>query len=178
MIPIKGEWKYLFGDVPMPFYIMTWSPPGQGKSTLALLFARHLTQDLNMPALYVAAEEGFSYTMKDKLERMNVYHENFDLTMEIPSVDTIKQYDAIFIDSVTELGMTYAEFKKIIDTAKKHGVAIYAVFQSTKQGIFRGKADYEHLVDASAYLNNGNVIFSKNRYGGKGTMNVFEFADE
>ena len=68
-IGLQGRWKELIGDPSVGFSMMVFGQPKSGKSTLMLEFAQHLAEN-HGKTLYVAIEEGFGYTLKDKIQRV------------------------------------------------------------------------------------------------------------
>jgi predicted ATP-dependent serine protease len=48
-------------------------------------------------------------------------------------------------------------------------------YQLTKDGKYKGLSENEHLVDVSIKAKNGLTLNQKNRFGGKGRMNVFDY---
>ena len=46
----------------------------------------------------------------------------------------------------------------------------------TNDGQFKGQSEYEQLVNGSIKVENGLTLNQKNRFGGKGRMNVFEYS--
>jgi nucleoside-triphosphatase THEP1 len=170
-IGLTGKWKDLLGDVTKPFALMVYGKPGSGKSTFNLLFAKYLAQELNKKVLIVSGEEGFSATMKEKFERLDVYHQNIFITDELPQ--TFNGYDVVFIDSVNHLQLSEDDLKKILENNLPKGISFVFVFHSTKEGNYRGVTTFEHLVDISMKVDGGLTTVGKNRFGGHGAMKVY-----
>jgi nucleoside-triphosphatase THEP1 len=170
-IGLTGEWKDLLGDVTKPFALMVYGKPGSGKSTFNLLFAKYLAQELNKKVLIVSGEEGFSATMKEKFERLNVYHPIIFITDELP--ESFNGYDVVFIDSVNHLQLSEEDLKKILENNLPKGISFVFVFHSTKEGNYRGVTTFEHLVDISMKVEGGITSIGKNRFGGHGSMKVY-----
>lgn len=47
------------------------------------------------------------------------------------------------------------------------------LFQTTKEGAFRGDQNWQHLVDAEIYCSNGKARTLKNRFGGKEQSDIY-----
>lgn len=91
------------------------------------------------------------------------------------SIYTIKDYDFIFIDSVNELGFDPDEVGKSIIEGRQNQTSIVFIYRATKDGKYKGLSENEHLVDVSIKVESGLTMNQKNRFGGKGRMNVFEY---
>jgi len=172
LLPLSGVWADIFGKVSQPFFTMVFGMPGSGKSTFDILFAKYLANDLNLKVLYVASEEGFTYTLKEKFERLSAFSQNIDIAYNLPTY--FKVYDFIFIDSVNELGIDPDEVAKLIMKGRQNQTSFVFIYRSTKDGKYKGLSENEHLVDVSIKVENGLTFNQKNRFGGKGRMNVFE----
>ncbi|MCB0823547.1 MAG: AAA family ATPase [Bacteroidales bacterium] len=173
LLPFSGVWADIFGKVSQPFFTMVFGMPGSGKSTFDILFAKYLATDLNLKVLYVASEEGFTYTLREKFDRLNAFSENIDIAYKLPS--NFKDYDFIFIDSVNELGINPEEVAKLILKGRQYQTSFVFIYRATKDGKYKGLSENEHLVDVSIKVENGLTFNQKNRFGGKGRMNVFEY---
>ena len=68
-IGLSGKYRTLIGDPAPGFSAMVFGLPKSGKSTLCLDLARHLALHHGR-VLYCAIEEGFGYTLKEKIERL------------------------------------------------------------------------------------------------------------
>ncbi len=170
-----GKWKSLIGDPSKPFSLMFWSKPGLGKSTLAIELSKYLASKFNQKVLFVAAEEGLSYTLKEKFTRLNALDDNIFILPSIP--DNLDSYDVIVIDSVTRLKMSPDEFLSLKERYPHKSFIL--VFQATVDGNYRGSKEFEHEVDVSIFINdNGYAKVSKGRFGGDGTLKVFSGTPE
>lgn len=169
----KNDWGDHLGQVMIPFSMMVFGKPGSGKSTYCIKLAHHCAANMGKNVLYVAAEEGFGPTMKEKFDRLNAYHDNLHLTDEFPQkID--KDYDILFIDSVHSLEIGPEQMDKLIQQVKDDGTALVFIFHSTKEGSYRGATTNEHLIDISTRLEHGLATHEKNRYGGTNAMYVFD----
>ena len=151
-------WRKLIGRPTRPYRLMIYGKPGSGKSTLALQYAGYLAEDLNEKVLYVAAEEGLSYTMKEKLSRLKITSKNLQIVDALPK--DISKYDTVFIDSVNHAGYEAEQLRKL-----NKNVSFVFVFQTTKDGNFRGSQEYLHDVDTCIKVEGMNAYTEKNRFG-------------
>ncbi len=166
-LSFTGKWLRVIGRPTAPFKIMLYGLPGSGKSSLSLQFANYLATSLNMRVLYVASEEGLTYTMQDKLRRFGVNSPNITLVEGLP--EDLSPFDVVFIDSVNHIGLDAAALRNL-NPSKSY---VY-VFQSTKDGKFRGGNDYLHDVDVCIKVDKMIATAEKNRFGGTGTARVID----
>lgn len=164
ILPFSGKWKQLIGSPSEPFKIMIYGKAGNGKSSCALQLVQYLAT-LGKSVLYVSDEEKFSYTLQEKMKRFNIAHRNLFVIDKMPNDTT--SYDVIFIDSVNSIGYEPEDLRKL-----DKGQSWVYVFQSTKEGNFRGSQEFEHDVDTSICVENMKAHAIKNRFGGKGEINV------
>ena len=141
-IGLNGKWKELIGDPSVGFSMMVFGQPKSGKSTLMMEFAQHLAEN-HGNTLYVAIEEGFGYTLKDKIQRVGATSGNLSFAAEMPK--NLDGLDFVFIDSISRGGM---EIKDLIKLQEKNPrVGFIYIFHTTKDGRFRGGNHYAHEVD-------------------------------
>lgn len=159
-LDFHGRWEGFFGKPSPDFKFMFYGKPGNGKSTFALQFAGYLSKELGKSVLYVANEEGFGYTLQEKVKRLNVANSNLYLCDSVP--DDLSQFDVVFLDSVNNLGLEPEDLK-----AMPSGKAYVYVFQTTKDGNYMGKQEFAHDVDTVVRVENMNAYKDKNRYGGE-----------
>lgn len=164
ILPFSGKWKELIGSPSEPFKIMIYGKAGNGKSSFALQLAQYLAT-LGKRVLYVSDEEKFSYTLQEKMKRFNIAHRNLFVIDKMPNDTT--SYDVIFIDSVNSIGYEPEDLRKL-----DKGQSWVYVFQTTKEGNFRGSQEFEHDVDVSIEVEKFKAHSIKNRFGGKEEINV------
>ncbi len=166
--PMKftGKWRALVGNPSQPYKMMIYGKAGSGKSTLSLQFAKYLASQHNQKVLYVAHEEGFSYTLQEKLERLGADDKNLSIVDTLPK--NISNYDVIFIDSVNSMNIEPEELREI-----GKGKTFVYIFQTTKDGQFRGQNTFGHDVDVIVKVENKTANAEKNRFGGNSVINVF-----
>ncbi|MBR6250098.1 MAG: AAA family ATPase [Bacteroidales bacterium] len=164
-IDLTGKWARIIGKPSSPYKLMIFGKPGSGKSTLALQYADYLANSHDQRVLYVASEEGLSYTMQEKLNRMGISSANLQITDYLPK--DLSAYDVIFIDSVNHAGLSAEDLRKL-DASRSY---VY-VFQTTKDGTFRGSQEYLHDVDTSIRVEDMTAHTEKNRFGAQGECRV------
>ena len=166
-IGLKGKYKDLIGDPSVGFSAMVFGLPKSGKSTLCIDFAKYLAEN-HGKVLYVAIEEGFGYTLKEKFERLGAIHPNLVIAEKIP--DDLTPYQFVFIDSVSKAGLSNTDLTRLCKNNPK--TAFIFIFHTTKEGNFRGKQDFAHDVDVIVEVENG-LAKANGRFGVGGKINIF-----
>jgi hypothetical protein len=172
VLPLRDAWYDCLGDVITPFSMMIYGGPGSGKSTFAIAFANYLAEELNKKVLYVAAEEAIGATLQEKFRRMDAFSPNITIATTIDQC--CSGYDFVFIDSVNELQLTPEKVSELIQKAKDRNISLILIYRGTKGGSFRGEETNENLVDISLKAENGIIAPRKNRFGGTGSIQVYE----
>lgn len=167
-IGLTGKYKDLIGDPSVGFSAMIFGLPKSGKSTLSIDFARHLAEN-HGKVLYVAIEEGFGYTLKEKFERLNAMHPNLVIAEKLP--DDLSAFKFVFIDSVSKARLTSQDLTRL--RKKNPGTAFIFIFHTTKDGNFRGQQDFAHDVDVIIEVENG-VAKANGRFGVGGSARIFD----
>jgi hypothetical protein len=165
-----GKWLELIGDPSSNFTAMVFGKSKMGKSFLCIDFAGYLARN-HGKVLYVANEEGLDYTLQDKLNDKNVKHPNLFVTGSLPG--NIAKYDFVFLDSVSRLGLT-AEDLRVLKTQFPTKSFIY-IFQSTKQGNFRGENSFQHDVDVVIEVPEKGKAVQMGRFNQGGEMDIFDY---
>lgn len=168
-LKLDSPFNEVVGEPSKNAKMMIYGAPGSGKSTFMIIFAKSLAQS-GKRVLIVADEEGVSRTLQEKLTRLDAYHQNLFVTDQLPSDN--KKYDVVFYDSVQSLRITPEQLEEI---AKDKSTMVGFVFQVTKEGKYKGEADFEHLVDVVVKADEGIIttVGCKNRFGGRGEMQVY-----
>lgn len=151
-IGLKGKYRELIGDPSVGFSAMVYGLPKSGKSTLCLDFAKHLAEH-HGKVLYCAVEEGFGYTLKEKIERLNASHSNLYITDRIPA--DLTPYQFVFIDSVSKAGMDVSDLEEL--RKQYPGVSFIFIYHTTKEGRFKGVNTHAHEVDVIIEVGKGEV---------------------
>jgi hypothetical protein len=141
-IGLEGKWKDLIGDPSVGFSMMVYGQPKSGKSTLMLEFAQYLAEH-HGKTLYVAIEEGFGYTLKEKIQRIGATSPNLSFAAKVPT--KLDGLAFVFIDSISRGGF---ELEDLIQFREANPKASFIyIFHTTKDGRFRGGNQYAHEVD-------------------------------
>ncbi|NJO92400.1 MAG: hypothetical protein HC831_28100 [Chloroflexia bacterium] len=166
-IGLHGKYRDLIGDPSTGFAAMVFGLPKSGKSTLCIDFAKHLAEN-HGKVLYVAIEEGFGYTLKEKLERLGAVHPNLVLAERLP--DNLAPYQFVFVDSVSKARLSSDDLTKLRKENPK--TSFVFIFHTTKAGNFRGQQDFAHDVDVIIEVENG-VAKANGRFGVGERMEIF-----
>jgi hypothetical protein len=151
-IGLTGKYQELIGDPSVGFSAMVYGLPKSGKSTLCLDFAKHLAQH-HGKVLFCAVEEGFGYTLKEKIDRLNASHPNLFITDRIPS--DVSSYQFVFIDSVSKAGIDIPDIELL---RKQHPETSFIfIYHTTKEGRFKGTNTHAHEVDVIIEVAKGEV---------------------
>ncbi len=165
----KGKWLDFIGDPSGNFTAMVFGKPKFGKSFLCIDFAGYLARN-HGKVLYVAKEETLDLTLQMKLKDKNVAHQNLTVSAELPS--NLAPYDFIFLDSVNRLGYTPQDLNRLKALNPKKSFVF--VFQTTKDGIFRGANTFQHDVDIVIEVPEPGFATQMGRFNQGGTMQIFE----
>lgn len=154
----KGRFGRFFGKPSKTFRMMVYGKPGQGKSTLSLLFAKYLSEEMGLRVLYVAGEEKYGYTLQDKFRRLNIQSHTLEVA-ETLDVSRLSDFDVVFLDSVNYLQIEPDELNNF-----PKNVAFVYVFQATKNGDYKGSQQYAHDVDVLVEVDQMRAKTHKNRF--------------
>ena len=163
-----GKWLELIGDPSTNFTSMVFGKPKMGKSYLCVDFAGYLARN-HGKVLYVAKEEGLDYTLQQKLNDKNVKHPNLFVASILPN--DLSSYDFIFLDSVTKLGLTPEDLNNL---KKQNPLKSFIfIFQSTKEGNFRGANAFQHDVDVVIEVPEKGRAVQMGRFNQGGEIPIF-----
>ena len=173
-----GEWKDLLGQPSTNFHMMIFGSPKQGKSILAVQFAKYLSENFG-EVLYVASEEGFSATLQSKVRDFSMANGNLDFAnfreySEIEEAVTKGSYDFLFIDSVNYIRMSPEDVENLKKANKR--MAIITIQQATKDGKYKGDTAYAHNCDIIVKVKEG-VAFAQGRFAAPAEMPIFDFEE-
>jgi predicted ATP-dependent serine protease len=146
---------------------MVFGKPKMGKSYLCIDFAAYLARN-HGKVLYVAKEEGLDYTLQEKLNA--VKHPNLFVTGELQS--DLSPFDFVFLDSVNRLGLAPEELRNL--KARYPNKSFIYVFQSTKQGNFRGENSFQHDVDIVIEVPEKGKAVQMGRFNQGASMELFK----
>lgn len=166
-IGLRGKFRTLIGDPEPGFSGMIHGKPKQGKSTVAIEFAKDLTHLGKV--LYVAIEEGAGFTLQDKVIRNNANVPGLDFASKLPQF--LDAYKYVFIDSVSDARMNEGEFGGLIKIYKPKEISIIGVFHATKDGKFRGGQTFAHDVDVLIRVEDGKA-YAQGRYAPSNEINI------
>jgi hypothetical protein len=165
---LQGKWLQLIGDPSTNFSIMVYGKPKMGKSYLCVDFAGYLARN-HGKVLYVAREEGLDKTLQDKLNDKEVKHPNLYMASAIPASLTF--YDFIFLDSVNRLGLKPEDLNKL--RAMYPDKSFVFIFQTTKEGKFKGANTFQHDVDSVIEVPERGKAVQYGRFNQGGEMLIF-----
>ena len=165
-IGLQGKYRELIGDPSVGFTAMVYGLPKSGKSTMCLDFANYLASH-HGKVLYCAIEEGFGYTLKEKIERLKAHHSNLYITDRVP--ENLNDFQFVFIDSVSKAGMDVND----IDALRKMhpDTSFIFIYHTTKEGNFKGVNEHAHEVDVIVQVDKGKAT-STGRFNAGGSMEI------
>ena len=120
----------------------------------------------------MAKEEGLDMTLQDKLKTKDVAHPNLFVSEEIP--EDLTPYKFIFFDSVNKLGLSTGDLQTLKNNYPSKSF-IY-IFQTTKEGNFRGANEFQHDVDVVIQVPEKGLAVQNGRFNQGGEMKIFEEA--
>lgn len=168
-IGFTGKWLDLIGDPSPGFTAMVFGKPKMGKSYLCVDFAGYLARN-HGTVLYVANEEKLDATLQMKLNDKDVKHENLFVSDYLP--EDLSKYQFIILDSVNKLGLNPKDLDNL--KRKNPGKSFIFIFQTTKDGNFKGANSYQHDVDVVIEIPEKGKATQFGRFNAGGEMNIFE----
>lgn len=172
-LDFQGKWRDFIGNPSKGFSTMVFGKPKFGKSTLCIDFAGYLARN-HGNVLYVAREERVGDTIKEKLQQTNVAHTNLQFVGSIPT--NLSKWNFVFLDSVTKLGLSPFHLEHLQNTYPS--ISFIYVFQTTKQGNFRGENGYQHDVDVVIDVPQKGIATQYGRFNQGGQMEIFNSEHE
>ncbi len=163
------KWRDLIGDPCSGFSAMVFGKPKTGKSYLCMDFAGYLARH-HGDTLYVAKEEKLDATLHKKLEEKGVANPHLFVSDYLP--EDLSKYDFIVLDSVNKLGLGPKDLDKL--RAANPGKSFIFIFQTTKQGAFRGRNEFQHDVDVVIEIPERGKAVQFGRFNQGGEMRIFE----
>jgi hypothetical protein len=183
-----GKWAKFMGQPSIGFHAMVFGIPKSGKSILCTQMAKYFADNFGS-VLYVAAEEGFSMTLQNKIREFgiaseNLHYANFREYDQIRTALQNNDFNFVFLDSVNFMKITPEQMREL--KQENPQVAFITIQQATKDGKFRGSQEYAHDADIIINVANG-VATQQGRFCEPSMMRVFkkgtyqekqEFADD
>ncbi len=167
-IGLKDKWLDFIGDPAPGFTAMVYGRPKMGKSYLCVDFAGYLARN-HGKVLYVAKEEKLDATLQKKLKDKEVAHENLFVADNLPK--DLSDYQFVILDSVNKLVLNPQDLAKL--KADNPGVCFIYVFQTTKEGKFRGTNEFQHDVDVVIEVPEQGKAVQNGRFNQGGEMQIF-----
>jgi hypothetical protein len=169
-IGFSGKWLNLIGDPSPGFTAMVFGRPKMGKSYLCVDFAGYLARK-HGTVLYVANEEKLDATLQMKLNDTDVKHENLFVSDYLP--EDLSKYQFIILDSVNKLGLSPQDLEKL--KRNNPGKSFIFIFQTTKDGKFKGANSYQHDVDVVIEVPERGKATQFGRFNQGGEMSIFDY---
>ena len=126
--------------------------------------------------LYIAAEEGFSSTLKKKiadfgLQNSRVDFANFRDFGQVKNILRAENYDFVFIDSVNYMRLLPEQVEELKAINPDSGFV--TVQQATKQGHARGSQEFGHNCDIIVEVVDG-IAYAQGRFAPPAEMEIFD----
>ena len=172
-IGFSGKWLNLIGDPSPGFTAMVFGRPKMGKSYLCVDFAGYLARN-HGTVLYVANEEKLDATLQMKLNDKEVKHENLFVSDYLP--EDLSKFQFIILDSVNKLGLSPQDLENL--KRKNPGKSFIFIFQTTKDGKFKGANSYQHDVDVVIEVPERGRATQFGRFNQGGEMSIFHDAPQ
>lgn len=174
LLDFEGSFKASFGSPDRAFSAMIFGDSGSGKSSLAMQWAKQLTNEGKVA--YDLLEEGISHTTQMNLERnfIKTVEKSIVLLNREHPMDTLdrllkpKSPSFYFFDSVQYAQMTFSQYKKIKEAAQEKKKGLIWISHSN------GKKPKGALADAIRYdvdlkiYTEGYKAFPEGRLNGGG----------
>lgn len=171
------EWEELFGEPAKAFHLMVFGRPKQGKSIFCVKFSNYIQRFGKV--LYVAAEEGFSKTLQNKVNDFGMASKNLDFANfrdfeGLQRALELNSYSFVVLDSVNFMKLGPEEIEQL----KKENphTAFITIQQATKDGQFRGSQEFAHNCDMIVQVEAG-IAYQQGRFKEPSEMKIFEDAE-
>lgn len=173
-LPFTGVWENLLGRPAKNFHALVFGRPKMGKSYFSISLAKYLSNFGRV--IYIASEEGFSATLKKKIQDFNLSGSNVDFAnfRDLEQINkTLAQnpYDFVFIDSINFIGLEPNDVEDLKDLNPDS--AFITIQQATKQGFARGSQEFAHNSDIIIEVVNG-VAYATGRFQAPAQMQIFD----
>ena len=172
-----GAWEQFIGRPTYNFNCIIHGKPGGGKSTLAIQFAKYLSDNFGR-VVYISGEEGISKTLQNKFLLTDSLSGSIDVAdlrsyQDITRNIATESYRFIFIDSLNTMKISVDELREI--RSRYNSSAIITISQATKAGLIRGSNELIHDCDVHVVVEDGIATTPKNRFriAGETAYSVF-----
>jgi len=172
-LEFEGKFLELIGKPEKFFSAVIWGLPKGGKSNLAIRLADYLEEYFGR-VLYIAAEEGESVTLQQKIKDIGGSKMKI---LETRDKDEIKSFllkstfDFVFIDSINVAGIE-SEFLELLKN-ENPSKSFVAITQATKSGNFKGDQSLTHNCDFIIKVVDG-IAYQEGRFSPASEVNIFE----
>lgn len=164
-------WQHFMQHPAANMKIAIWGKPKNGKTSGALQLANYLTK--HGPVLYNFADQGFNKSTQDLWKTSGLANKSNATPSDIDNLNELEaeinngNYKFVFIDMINDYinrdGISPQEFKDRF--IKKHpNTSFVLVFETTKDGNFKGDQAWTHIVDAIVTVENF-LMENRGRYG-------------
>lgn len=160
-----GRWFQFLGKPQPRFFCLVHGMSGHGKSHFAFQLAEYLARNFGR-VLYVSSEEGFSATLQEKINTLNII-ENRLLFSDFKSAEDLIQnapnkFHFFVLDSITNMQIDPTLLAQIRQHYNESG--IIGICQNTKNGGIRGSNEFVFDSDMVINVENGIASTTKNRF--------------
>lgn len=172
-LEFEGKFLELIGKPSKLFSAIIWGLPKGGKSNFSIRFADYL-QEYFGDVVYIAAEEGESVTLQEKIKAIGgskvTFAENKD-RQSIREYLLSKQCDFVFIDSINNAGID----NEFLEALKQENPtkSFISIVQATKGGNFKGDQALTHNCDFIIKVVAG-VAYHSGRFNTITEINIFD----
>ena len=172
-LKFTDRWKYLIGNPSENFFTMIYGQRGNGKSTLAVQFAKYL-QENHGKTLYLSSEQPGVNAQLQKLGK--TFKTSFDWHTKAnrfdteKAVETISKYRFVIIDSINHIGWSANQLEHLRE--KCPNTAFVCLFQSTKDGNYKGSEEFAHNCDVIIECKKLVAYQTKSRFTGNSHIHI------
>lgn len=171
-LEFEGKFKELIGKPSKLFSAIIWGLPKGGKSNFSIRFADYL-QEYFGDVVYIAAEEGESVTLQEKIKAIGGSHVTFAENKDRQSIREYiqsKPCHFVFVDSINNVGIDneFLELLKQENPTK----SFVSIVQATKGGNFKGDQALTHNCDFIIKVIEG-VAYHSGRFNTTSEINIF-----
>jgi|GEM_PF-5814419 len=164
-VELDGKWKEFLGRPVVGFSMAITGPAGDGKSTFAVAFANYLHRKFG-GVLYVSYEMDGA-ELQEIGRRIGETLEMYG-TKKLP--EDLSPFRFIFIDSVSESGIDWQQWKQIMEN--NPGKAFIFLAKARKDGTYKGSADIVSDTKLHIIVEDGVAYTDKNRFALETSMPV------